>query len=91
MRAKIVSMSAYTVYTFLLSSVVLYMCLLNAAYKDMNTFEYYRAAHKHFNDQIQQSRQLAGLERKQLKMILANVAHDMKTPLIALDAGIHSL
>ena len=71
--------------------VLMYGLILGSSYKDMTVFEYYYAAQKQFQDEILESNKLASLERYQLKMILANVAHDLKTPLVAFTAGVHTI
>ena len=55
----------------------------------MQSFEYYCAVKRHCRDQISKNIELAQKEQLQLKMILANVAHDLKTPLSAFSAGLH--
>lgn len=55
----------------------------------MQTFEYYCAVKRHCRDEISKNLELAQREQSQLKMVLANVAHDLKTPLSAFSAGLH--
>jgi CheY-like chemotaxis protein/signal transduction histidine kinase len=69
----------------------MYGLILGSSYKDMTVFEYYYAAQRKFQDDMMESNKLASLERYQLKMILANVAHDLKTPLVAFTAGVHTI
>jgi signal transduction histidine kinase/CheY-like chemotaxis protein len=68
-----------------------YFIVLSSAFQDMTTFEYYLMAQHRFTDEITQRDRLAELEKRQLKLVLADAAHDLKTPLIAFNAGIHTV
>jgi hypothetical protein len=87
----IVKLEVYFSIVMMILSVLLYACLMLAAHKDMTTFEYYFASQKYFKQQIEQTQNQAELEHKQLKMILANVAHDLKTPLTAFEFGLQNI
>jgi signal transduction histidine kinase len=60
-------------------------------YQEMTTFEYHMAVERAHEIRLQETKDKAETEKAQLKMILANVAHDLKTPLQAFSAGMHSL
>jgi hypothetical protein len=52
----IVGLPPRTYQTVIYSCFTLYACLLNTAYKDMNTFEYYRTAEKYLKEQLQHTK-----------------------------------
>jgi signal transduction histidine kinase/CheY-like chemotaxis protein len=60
-------------------------------YQEMDMFEYHVALQKSMQTQLAHSQDQAERDKTQLKMVLANVAHDLKTPLQAFSAGMHSL
>jgi signal transduction histidine kinase len=76
-------------FIFLLS-VIFFICR-DTYSKEMSAFEYYVAVTKGNELRVRQTKEQAESEKHQLKMILANVAHDLKTPLQAFNAGMHSL
>jgi K+-sensing histidine kinase KdpD len=57
----------------------------------MRAFEYYLAYKKSLQTELANASEMARHEREHLRMVLANVAHDLKTPLQAFDAGIHAI
>jgi signal transduction histidine kinase len=71
-------------------TLVFYLCR-GICLQDMITFEYHCALKKSMEDQLKDHREQAKVENTQLKMVLANVAHDLKTPLQAFSAGMFSL
>lgn len=87
----IIACSRNVIVGVICQSLFVYFCVLSSAFQDMTTFEYYLMAQRRFADEISERDHLAGLEQSQLKMVLANVAHDLKTPLISFDAGIHMI
>ena len=59
--------------------------------QNMRIFEYHVAVSNSLRAEADRAATLSETERKQLRMVLANVAHDMKTPLMAFQMGIHTL
>jgi signal transduction histidine kinase len=59
--------------------------------QEITTFEYHMAVERVHEIRLQETKDKAETEKSQLKMILANVAHDLKTPLQAFSAGMHFL
>lgn len=70
---------------------LLLVVLHHLVYQEMLKFEYHVALQSSTKLQLTQSLDQAERDKAQLKMVLANVAHDLKTPLQAFSAGIHSL
>jgi CheY-like chemotaxis protein/signal transduction histidine kinase len=60
-------------------------------YTAMFTFEYHIALQKTHRNQLLSSQLASNAEKHQLKMVLANVAHDLKTPLQAFGSGLSLL
>jgi signal transduction histidine kinase/CheY-like chemotaxis protein len=59
--------------------------------QNMKLFEYHVAVSNSLREEVNRAAVMAELERKQLRMVLANVAHDMKTPLMAFQMGVHAI
>jgi signal transduction histidine kinase/ActR/RegA family two-component response regulator len=57
----------------------------------LTSFEYYMAYRRSVLSEADRTTEMARREREHLRMVLANVAHDLKTPLQAFDAGIHTI
>jgi hypothetical protein len=57
----------------------------------MRLFEYHLTVSKSLREEANRAASLAELERKQLRIVLANVAHVMKTQLMAFQMGIRTL
>ena len=76
---------------FVIPTVALVVISQGIVYQAMTTFEYHIALKQALAIQLLQVQEQAENEKQHLKLVLANVAHDLKTPLQAFSAGIHSL
>ena len=75
----------------LVPMVILTIISQGIVHQAMTTFEYHMALKQALERQLLLVREQADSDKQHLRMVLANVAHDLKTPLQALHVGIHSL
>lgn len=74
----------------LFSYLIFFFVTHAMAYQNMTNFEYYMQLREFRYAEIKSTKELAWRERENMRMVLANVAHDLKTPLQAFTAGVHT-
>jgi signal transduction histidine kinase/ActR/RegA family two-component response regulator len=74
----------------LFSYVIFFVSTHCIAFYDMTSFEYYMQLRELRVAEVKSAKEHAWKERENMRMVLANVAHDLKTPLQAFNAGVHT-
>jgi CheY-like chemotaxis protein len=74
----------------LFSYVIFFIGTHCVAYHNMTSFEYYMQLRELRYAEVRSAKEHAWKERENMRMVLANVAHDLKTPLQAFNAGVHT-